>query len=251
MGTVPGSRPPRTFSNAYADQRRADAYARLDFPGTYYLAFRDLPGIIGDALPGGTALDFGCGAGRSTRFLRRLGFQVVGVDIAEQMLARARAADSVGDYRLVADGDLEEFPEREYDLVLCAFTFDNIPGWKKKGALFGALGRSLRPGGKIVNLVSSPELYVNEWASFSTKEFPGNTTARTCDIVRTVMLDVDDRRPVDDVFWTDDDYREVYRRSGLVVRELHRPLGRRSDPCAWITETRLPPWAIYVLAPGA
>ncbi len=249
MDAVPGRCPPVDFSNSYADHRRADAYAALDFPGTYYLAFRDLPAIIGDAPPGAAALDFGCGAGRSTRFLRRLGFHVVGVDIAEQMLARAREADPHGDYRLVPDGDPDGLPERAFDLVLCAFTFDNIPGWERKEALFRALGRTLRPGGKLVNLVSSPLLYVNEWASFSTRDFAGNAVARTGDIVRTVILDVDDRRPVDDIFWTEDDYREVYRRSGLTVRELHRPLGRDSDPCTWITETRVPPWALYVLAP--
>ncbi len=32
--------------NCYEDARRAEAYARLEFPGTYYLAYRDLPQII-------------------------------------------------------------------------------------------------------------------------------------------------------------------------------------------------------------
>ena len=105
-GANAGGTKPAAFLNSYADDRRADAYSRLDFPGTYYLAFRDLPAIIGAAPSEGTALDFGCGAGRSTRFLRGLGFKVVGIDIAEHMLARARTADPEGDYRLVPDGDL-------------------------------------------------------------------------------------------------------------------------------------------------
>ena len=33
------------FANVYADAKRAQAYARLEFPGTYYLAFRDLPDL--------------------------------------------------------------------------------------------------------------------------------------------------------------------------------------------------------------
>ena len=57
------------FENAYEDSDRADAYSRLEFPGTYYLAFRDLPELIADYISGSNALDFGCGAGRSTRFL--------------------------------------------------------------------------------------------------------------------------------------------------------------------------------------
>jgi len=93
------------FSNVYDDKTRADAYAKLELPGTYYLAYRDLPAIIGGHVQGRTAMDFGCGTGRSTRLLRELGFDAVGVDIAEHMLARAREADPQGEYRLVPDGD--------------------------------------------------------------------------------------------------------------------------------------------------
>ena len=59
-------------TNLYEDARRTQAYARLEFPGTYYLAYRDLPAILIEHVKGRKALDFGCGAGRSTRFLRKL-----------------------------------------------------------------------------------------------------------------------------------------------------------------------------------
>ena len=60
--------------NSYEDAKRAETYAKLEFPGTYYLAYRDLPGIIFDHVKGRKALDFGCGTGRSTRFLQKIGF---------------------------------------------------------------------------------------------------------------------------------------------------------------------------------
>ena len=62
------------FENVYEDPRRAEAYAKLELPGTYYLAYRDLPKIISLAVKGKNAMDFGCGTGRSTRFLQKLGF---------------------------------------------------------------------------------------------------------------------------------------------------------------------------------
>jgi trans-aconitate methyltransferase len=62
-----------SFTNSYADTTRAAAYAKLDFPGTYYLAFRDLPELIHTHTSKGKAIDFGCGAGRSTRFLKSYG----------------------------------------------------------------------------------------------------------------------------------------------------------------------------------
>ena len=61
-------RPGEEFSNVYDDSRRAEAYAGLELPGTYYLAYRDLPAIIGEHVRGTKALDFGCGAGRSSRW---------------------------------------------------------------------------------------------------------------------------------------------------------------------------------------
>lgn len=239
------------FRNVYADETRASSYADLEFPGTYYLAFRDLPSILERHVSGPAALDFGCGAGRSSRFLRGLGYDVLGVDIAERMLARARARDPGGEYVLIPDGELGEITTSSFDLVLSTFTFDNIPAKATRLSLFRGLARLLTPSGRIVNLVSAPEIYVNEWASFSTKDFPENRSAGSGDRVRIVMLDVRDRRPVEDVLWTDEDYRELYAAAGLDVLEVQRPLGRDSEPYAWVSETRVSPWAIYVLGVAA
>jgi SAM-dependent methyltransferase len=236
-----------SFSNIYDDSERAKAYDRLEFPGTYYLAYRDLPAIVKAHVRGRMALDFGCGAGRSTRFLRNLGYDAVGVDIAEPMLARARERDPQGDYRLVPDGDLSGLEPGAYDLVLSAFTFDNVPTMKKKVVLFCALKRALKTGGCIVSLVSSPDIYFNEWASFSTKDFPGNRSAKSGDTVRIIMLDVEDQRPVEDIMWSDEDYHEVFRRSGLAIIKTYRPLAKVSEPYAWVSETRIAPWVIYVV----
>lgn len=235
------------FSNVYEDRARADAYAALEFPGTYFLAYRDLPAIIGQHVSRKKALDFGCGAGRSTRFLRKLGFDVVGVDISEPMIALARERDPEGEYRLLPDGDLGLLEPAAFDLVLSVFPFDNIPTLEKKVAVLSAMRRLLKEGGRIVNLVSAPHIYWNEWASFSTKDFPANRTARSGDTVLVVMLDVEDRRPVEDVLCTDEDYREAYARAGLRKIETHRPLGKPSDGFQWVSETTIAPWVIYVL----
>jgi len=239
------------FFNVYEDKARADAYAELEFPGTYHLAYRDLPAILGEHIQGRKAVDFGCGTGRSTRFLRELGFDAMGVDISEHMLARARERDPQGEYRLVPDGDLGGLGANAYDLVFSGFTFDNIPTMEKKVAFFRSLKLLLTGHGRIVNLVSAPDIYVNEWASFSTKDFPENRKARSGDKVLIVMLDVEDRRPVEDILWTDEDYQEVYRRAGLMPLETYRPLARHTEPYSWVSETTIAPWAIYVLGPGA
>jgi SAM-dependent methyltransferase len=235
------------FANVYDDEARARAYSALEFPATYYLAYRDLPEIIRRHVSGGHALDFGCGAGRSTRFVRDLGFQVIGVDIAEPMLALARERDPAGDYRLVRDGDLNAIEWGRFDLVLSAFTFDNIPTRDRKVALFRSLAARLAPRGRIVSVVSTPEVYVHEWASFSTRDFPENRAAKCGDPVRIIMLDVGDRRPVEDTVWTHEGYLDVYRAAELELLETQRPLGLASEPWPWKNEATVAPWAIYVL----
>jgi ubiquinone/menaquinone biosynthesis C-methylase UbiE len=235
------------FENVYEDARRAKAYAKLEFPGTYFLAYRDLPELIAAHVAGGKALDFGCGAGRSTRFLQKLGFEMIGIDISEDMLRQARAKDKDGDYRLVTDGDLGQFANDCFDLVLSAFTFDNIPTAEKKLRNFQQIKVRLKPEGRLVNLVSSPDIYVHEWASFSTKDFPENRQAISGDKVKIIMTDVDDQRPVEDVLWSDESYRDLYDRAGLKVLAMHKPLAKQSEPFDWVNETIIAPWVIYVL----
>lgn len=234
------------FSNIYEDVQRAQAYAQLGFPGTYHLAFRDLPALIQKHVHGTCALDFGCGTGRSTRFLKKLGFTAVGVDIALAMLEQARGIDPTGDYRLVTDEGIATL-DGPFDLIFAAFTFDNIPTDAAKVRALRALRSLLASAGRLIAVVSSPEIYQHEWVSFSTKAFPENRRARDGDRVRIVMLDVPDQRPVEDVVCGDEHYRTLYTEVGLGVVGLLRPLGASGDRISWVTETRLAPWSIYVL----
>ena len=237
----------KNFDNVYEDGLRAESYARLEFPGTYYLAFRDIPNLISEHVKGKRALDFGCGTGRSSRFLEKLGFETIGVDIAEPMIRKAREFNPQGDYRLIGNDGPTGLGETAFDLILSAFTFDNISTLEKKTALFSALRSLLSPDGRIINLVSSPEIYTHEWASFTTIDFPENRDAKSGDKVKIIMTDVEDRRPVEDILFADDAYRAVYEEAGLETAIKHAPLGQADEPYAWVNETEIAPWVIYVL----
>ncbi len=234
------------FANCYEDVSRAGAYATLEFANTYYLAYRDLPAILTEHVTGTRALDFGCGTGRSTRFLQKLGFKVTGVDVSEDMLRIAHGIDPFGDYRLLPGDNFDELEVGAFDLVLSAFTFDNIPG-AMKTRIFCDLGKLLAPTGTIVSLVSSPEIYTHEWASFTTKDFPENAAARSGDVVRIIVTDHRDGRPVEDILWTDESYRAVYQEASLQTIQVLKPLAKGDEPYAWVNETRIAPWVIYVL----
>ena len=236
-----------SFSNVYDDTGRAEAYATLAFPGTYYLAYRDLPAVITEHVTGREALDFGCGAGRSTRFLKSLGLNATGIDISGSMIQLATSYDPAGIYRLVQDGDFKALESGRFDLVLSAFAFDNIPDAPRRCELMRGLGRLLTNDGRIILLGSTPEIYTHEWASFTTRDFAENRSAKSGDTVRTVMKDIDDRRPVVDIIWFHEDYMSLFATSDLDMVAQYRPLGREDEPYEWVTETSIAPWVIYVL----
>ena len=235
------------FVNAYEDEFCSESYSKIEFPGCYYLAYRDLPELIFKYGQKGKAVDFGCGAGRSTRFLKRLGLDAIGIDISENMIKKARELDPSGTYQLIEDGDFSSLPQNEFDLALSVFTFDNIPGEERRVKIFRGLSDLLNNRGIIVCLDSTPEMYFNEWTSFSTKDFPENRYAKSGDKVKIINTEMKDRRPVEDIFWTDDDYKECFKKAGLELICTHKTFGKEAESFNWINETSIAPWVIYVL----
>lgn len=108
---------------------------------------------------------------------------------------------------------------------------------------FSDLARLLRADGRIVNLVSSPDIYQHEWASFSTRDFPDNRKAPSGNTVRIIVTDVEDSRLVEYILCTDADHGTVYPGAGL-ESSATRPLESDGEPFTWVNETRIRPWTI-------
>jgi len=233
--------------NVYEDSKRADSYSKLEFPGTYYLAYRDIPGLLKKHVNGNKAVDFGCGTGRSTRFLKKYGFDTIGIDISIDMITKAREFDPAGEYLLIENDNYEKLEINYYNLVLAGFTFDNIPGKKNRINILGKLKEIINNEGTIVLLDSTPEIYINEWASFSTKDYSENKNAASGEKVRIIMKDVEDKRPVEDFIWFHEDYLELFKQTKLNLVETLKPLGKINEPIEWVNESRIAPWIIYVL----
>ena len=163
------------------------------------------------------------------------------------MLDKAKVTDPNGSYQLINNGDFSDLQKNSYDLIISIFTFDNIPGVKNRANIMKVLKDLLNTEGTLILLDSTPELYVNEGASFSTKDFSQNKFAKSGDKVYDIITDVEDRRPCVDILWTDDDYRACFNTAGLHLIEAYKPLGRTEEPYNWISETKIAPWVIYVL----
>ncbi|MGA7713424.1 MAG: hypothetical protein WCA81_16095, partial [Rhizomicrobium sp.] len=58
-----------------------------------------------------------------------------------------------------------------------------------------------------------------------------------------ITTDHAERRPVDDILWTD----ETYRAAGLEIVAIYELLATGDEPYSWVNETKIAPWVIYVL----
>jgi hypothetical protein len=65
--------------------------------------------------------------------------------------------------------------------------------------------------------------------------------------VRIIQTGLDDKRPVEDVVWTDESYRTTFKNAGLELVKTYKPLARKSEPYEWVNETNIAPWVIYLL----
>ncbi len=224
---------------------KSDLYAAHEIGGTVMLAYRDIPGLIqtyGRPELGRKALDFGCGAGKSSRFLQSLGFDVTGADISPAQLAHARKSDPDGDYRLISEGACP-FGEPSAALVLSVFCFLEMDSRSRLEAAARAVFDALLPGGLFIMAVCAEAFYCGDWLTVGV-DFPGNDNPAPGDPVTIRLLDVG--LDIIDYYWTDADYSAALEAAGFTVIDRARPLGTPSDLLDWKDEAREAPFVLYL-----
>jgi len=103
--------------------------------------------------PGDRVLDLGCGTGWASRRLARVAGEVVGLDVADEMLRRAEQASSgFGNIRYVW-GSAEKIPapENHFTKVLSVESFYY---YADQGKALDELRRVLAPGGRLFILIN-------------------------------------------------------------------------------------------------
>ena len=143
--------------NIYDNQAFFDGYARLprsQFGLEAAPEWASIQAMLPD-LSGKRVLDLGCGYGWFCREARRAGAaEVLGVDLSEKMLDRARALTRDAGIRYLR-GDLEQLSveSQAYDLVYSQLALHYLPDLT---ALFAKLWQGLKPGGWFVFTTEHP-----------------------------------------------------------------------------------------------
>ena len=124
----------------YDEQMRASPLAAAD------VAFCDR------AFPTpGKLVDLGCGTGRLCLHFAAKGYDCAGVDLSDEMLARARAANPNVSWLKANLVEFAELPPASFDYAACLFsTLGMVRGADNRAKVIANAFRLLKPGGRFV-----------------------------------------------------------------------------------------------------
>jgi SAM-dependent methyltransferase len=177
---------------------------------------------------GDRVLDLACGRGRHSIELHRLGFDVVGIDISEESISEASAAQHTGIRFLVHDMR-QPFPVRDLDAVLNLFTsFGYFHSSEDDLLTIKAVMDALKPGGFFVIDFLNSVRTLKEMVAEDTVERDGirfNIQRRLVDNIITKEITVIDgseqhffQEEVDALSF--DDFEGYFNHSGFSVIEV-------------------------------
>ena len=221
----------------------AKLYGSLGIGGTTYQIGFDAVGDLVGPIQERTFLDFGCGARRSTAFLKALGVgHVYGVDHDQNMIGQALSRELDGVSFLHADGPIP-LPDASVDGAVSLNVFIEIRTPGEMRSACAEIARTLRPGSPFILESTSPMAFGHTFRSYS---YPFTGPLRSGDTTACIVTSPDGQVLIEDTYWTEDDYTDALEHAGLTVTAIAYP--RPRDPSAWSTDEGSVPPCILIKA---
>lgn len=142
-----------------ASSRNIDAVQRRLLQRAFARIARDVP------LAGRRALDYGCGVGRLAPFIEQVGCRYSGVDIADEMIDRARAFMPGRDFQCLQEGRIPH-GDGAFDLVLSVGVVHHNP-YDEQQRILSEFARVLRPDGRLVLFEAAGPRVTGEHTEFA------------------------------------------------------------------------------------
>lgn len=222
---------------------KAFSYSRKEYSLNQYLAFRDIPKILKKNKKIDSVADLGCGLGVSTRFLKKLGYKVVGLDINPDMITQAKFLSRDINFMLL-DNYLLEKLNKNFDLVFSCFVVLEISSKELLKHYYNQVKTLLKPGGLFVLITGSNHAFNKHWLMMNVLKYPQNTRLNSGDIARVYLDDV--HLEFVDYFWREEDHVELLNEVGFEIIEKHYPLGLVGEKISWKDELKYSPHVIMV-----
>jgi len=220
----------------------ASDFAHREIAGSDAIAFQVVANRVATLRPTGMALDLGCGTGRSTRFLKELGLQAVGLDLSEVMVCQARRLDPQGRYLTYESNAPLPFKDGSFEVLLASWVTVEIAELSHLQSLMFETARVLGSNGMGFIIANTADFYAGQWVSGDV-DFPENKpTLQSGQRVKTRLLP--EEIVVTDIYWSDEDYRYVFSEASLHVSYTWKPTAPQHES-GWLDETRKAPFVIY------
>ncbi|MFH1307752.1 MAG: class I SAM-dependent methyltransferase [archaeon] len=193
-------------------------YTNAPIKGTFRYAYETIEYVLKN-LNGKKALDFGCGTGRSSRVLKKLGAEVTGVDIRQDMIKGCK--EQFPDSKFVLIGNKLPFQDNSFDIVIASFVHLEISNLVKINEFTKEIFRVLKPGGNYLILTANPEMWGNSYETFSSG-FPENFNYKSGEKVNITMKTIQGEITFQDHYWKEKDYTRVIENIGFKVKKIRK-----------------------------
>jgi ubiquinone/menaquinone biosynthesis C-methylase UbiE len=183
-----------------------------------------------DLCPGERVLDLGCGAGWATRILARLvgdgpqgHGQVIGVDISDEMIRRARAASKEFDNIMYVWGSAEKIPweENYFDKVFSVESFYYYPDQDRA---LHELFRVMAPRARLFILINlyKENHYSLRWVDTLKVSVHARSEAEYVELLTAHAFENVEARRIPDLTPTPEHYSGQWFKNAEELREFKR-----------------------------
>lgn len=219
--------------------RQAKEYSKTDKSPHRWLAYRDFSKNLSGCENLKSAVDYGAGAGASTKFLVDEGYDVVGIDRSPSMLQEARIKYPEITFMLP-----RQIKRLKFDLVFSSFVLFEMSSKIEIINYLKSCSDLLKKGGIFYAITGSEHLHLpkRKWLCFDV-DYPENYSVDSGDEV--VLSLKGSPMKFTDFYWKTEDYVDCFDKASLDVVEINNPLGMPNEPFSWEDELFYSPFTVF------
>ena len=229
-------------SNENYTSETAALYASLGVIGTTYQVCLDALAAEVNNLKNKHVLDFGCGAGRSTRLLQSFfPKQLVGIDSSPAMIEQALSQGYQNiQFQKITRGDALPFPTGVFDAAFAMHVYCEFSDSAQMEQATKELNRILKPEGILYVITTNPGCL---GADFINYHYASDDTVKDGSPI-TCHVHTNPPFSINDTWWSLEKMEQIFRESGFEISKRLLPLATGTT---WRDESKVAPGVLYCL----